>query len=223
MQTSTLETIIIEPKTPAQYSVIWLHGLGADGHDFVDIVPALNLPQQLAVRFIFPHAPVQPVTLNAGMQMRAWFDIYGLTSADKQDEEGIKTTDRSIKALIDQERESGIAANKIVLAGFSQGGAIALYSGLLYPERLAGILALSTFLPTQYFWTGTNINVQHETPIFMAHGDYDPIVNISLGAASKERLIELGCNLEWSSYPMPHSVCPQEVDDIGRWLRKVLT
>ncbi|HVV67801.1 MAG TPA: alpha/beta hydrolase-fold protein [Gammaproteobacteria bacterium] len=222
MQTSKLETLVIEPKTPAQRTIIWLHGLGADGYDFAGIVPELKLPDELAIRFIFPHAPVQPVTINAGMPMRAWFDVHGLTHDAKQDEAGIKATHQEITALITKERNQGIAADKILLAGFSQGGAIALYTGLTQTERLAGIIALSTFLPTQYFWIDKNITIQRDTPIFMAHGEFDPVVDFNLGKTSKDRLITLDCKVDWHTYPMPHSVCPQEIQDIGTWLRKVL-
>lgn len=221
MQTLALESIVISPKLPAKSSIIWLHGLGADGEDFVDVVSELRLPEEFATRFIFPHAPIVPVSLNGGMPMRAWFDIYGLTRDSAQDEAGIKRSHQAISQLIAHEQTLGIASEKIILGGFSQGGAMALYTGLHYPATLGGVFGLSTFLPSKDYWQNhPPINTQ--TPIFMAHGEFDPMLNIALGKASCERLIELGCTVEWHQYPMPHSVCPEEIHDLARWFKAVL-
>lgn len=222
MSTTHLESVIFHTKLPADSAVIWLHGLGADGHDFVNIVPQLNLPDDLAIRFIFPHAPVRPVTLNGGMAMRAWFDIYGLSRLSKIDDKGIKTADASIGELIIEAHESGIAFENIVLAGFSQGGALALYTGLHFPQRLGGILALSTYLPVSESVTLPQPFPNQKTPIFMAHGEYDPIVALDLGVASKGIIQRLGCTVDWRTYPMEHSVCMEEIQDIGLWFQKVL-
>ncbi len=222
MPTSTLESVIIDTKSPAKSAVIWLHGLGADGHDFTEIVPQLKLPIDSAVRFIFPHAPIQPVTLNGGMPMRAWFDIYGLSRQSKIDVAGIKAADQSIAQLITQEQESGITSDQIILAGFSQGGALALYTGLHFPQRLGGILALSTYLPVNTPFTTPQPFPNQKTPIFMAHGTFDPLVDIDLGQASKEVIENAGCHIDWRTYPMAHSVCMEEIDDIGQWLRQII-
>ena len=215
MQTQALTAIEINPDTEPQASVIWLHGLGADGYDFVDIVPQLNLPKELAVRFVFPHAPIRPVTLNGGYQMRAWFDIYGLDAAAPQDETGIKQTQQLIDQLINKELALGIASKKIVLAGFSQGGAMALQCGLYFPQNLAGILVLSSFL----MLTDKLEKINKSSPIFMAHGEYDDVVPIKWGEFSRDKLNNLGCKIQWSSYPMAHQLCDQEIVDIAHWLQ----
>lgn len=215
MQTQALTAIEINPDTEPQASVIWLHGLGADGYDFVDIVPQLNLPKELAVRFVFPHAPIRPVTLNGGYQMRAWFDIYGLDAAAPQDETGIKQTQQLIDQLIKKELALGIANKKIVLAGFSQGGAMALQCGLNFPQNLAGILVLSSFL----MLTDKLEKINKSSPIFMAHGEYDDVVPIKWGEFSRDKLNNLGCKIQWSSYPMAHQLCDQEIVDIAHWLQ----
>jgi len=215
MQTQALTAIEINPETKPQASVIWLHGLGADGYDFVDIVPQLNLPKELAVRFVFPHAPIRPVTLNGGYQMRAWFDIYGLDAAAPQDETGIKQTQQLIDQLIKKELALGIANKKIVLAGFSQGGAMALQCGLNFPQNLAGILVLSSFL----MLTDKLEKINKSSPIFMAHGEYDDVVPIKWGEFSRDKLNNLGCKIQWSSYPMAHQLCDQEIVDIAHWLQ----
>lgn len=222
---NTFEKIVIPPSANIQpkASVIWLHGLGADGHDFASIVPQLHLPDKLAVRFIFPHAPIRPVTLNAGMEMRAWFDLYGLGATHKHDEAGIALANEQLLVLIDEERAQDIPANKIVIAGFSQGGALALYTGILYPEKLAGIMALSTYLPIpehleDYHLPALNVN----TPIYMAHGNMDTVIAMELGEMSRDRLVKLGFSVEWHSYHMMHSVCAEEIHDIAYWLSRVL-
>jgi phospholipase/carboxylesterase len=198
-------------------AVIWLHGLGADGHDFEAIVPELGLDAQ-AIRFVFPHAPVQPVTLNGGMAMRSWYDIYDLGSTRREDERGILETARTIEALIRRERDRGMAFNRIVLAGFSQGGAMALHVGLRFVESLAGIIGLSTYLPLHASIEAQRSHHDAATPIFLAHGNDDPVVDFSFGARSRDFLSGLGYPVEWHEYPMPHAVCQQEIQDIRRWL-----
>ena len=213
-----LEYVEIETGTPAELSVIWLHGLGADGHDFEPIVPVLDLDQQ-KVRFLFPHAPVRPVTINAGMQMRAWYDVKGLALSEKQDEAGIRDSAKQVTALIQQENERGISTERIILAGFSQGGAIALHSGLRYPERLAGILALSTYLPLADSLDAEADPANRETPIFQAHGTEDPMVPIALGRNTHEFLVQRDYQASWKTYPMPHAVHPDEITAVGAWIR----
>ncbi len=223
MSSFSLETIIVQPKLPAKSSIIWLHGLGADANDFVDMVPQLSLAEDLAVRFIFPHAPVRPVSLNAGMRMRAWFDVYGLTEHFPQDEIGINETDRGIRQLIQQEIAQGIPSTQIILAGFSQGGAVALYSGIRCDYRLGGILGLSTFLPRNHDQEKNKLETNQGLPIFLAHGTLDPVLSLHIGQISKERLIELGYLVEWHTYLMGHSVCEREIQDLSHWVKQVLT
>jgi phospholipase/carboxylesterase len=202
-------------------SVIWMHGLGADGHDFEPIVPALNLPSRLAVRFVFPHAPIRPVTINNGMPMRAWYDIFSL-SGGGEDEAGLRATQQHIETLISRERARGIAADRIVLAGFSQGGAVALMTALRHPERLAGVTALSTYLPLARKLATERQLANADLPIFMAHGSADEIINIDRAASSRDVLLALGYSVEWHHYAMGHAVCPQEIADISAWLNRVL-
>jgi phospholipase/carboxylesterase len=220
-----LEAIEIETgKNPAG-AVIWMHGLGADGNDFVPIVRELDLAGAPAVRFVFPHAPMRPVTINNGYVMRAWYDVsFGDLEgkARQPDEKGVRDSESQIGALIAREAQRGIAAGKIVLAGFSQGGAIALQTGLRFTERLAGIMALSTYLPLAALLPQEASPANRKIPIFMAHGIYDPVVPYLMGVNSKTILTGLGYDVEWHEYPMQHSVCPEEVRDIGAWLRKVL-
>lgn len=222
MSGDLLPTVEHETGTPVATSVIWLHGLGADGHDFEPIVPELQL-EEIAVRFVFPHAPVRPVTLNEGMAMRAWFDVIGLDRGSRQDESGIRRSAQSIETLIDRENERGVPARRIVLAGFSQGGALALHTGLRYRERLAGLMALSTYLPLHDSLADEASAENRDTPIFQAHGTADPLVAISLGERSRDLLRGLGYAVEWKSYRMPHAVCPAEVADIRRWLGQTLS
>lgn len=217
-----MEYIEINPPETPQSTIIWLHGLGADGHDFVDIVPELQLPKDLATRFVFPHAPLQPVTLNRGLPMRAWFDIYGLTKDSLQDEIGIRASQKIIDNLISDETNKGIKPEKIVLAGFSQGGALALHTGLRYPKRLAGILALSTFLPLATTLSKEKSPANQHISIMMAHGTHDSVLKYDLGASSRDGLIKLGYSVQWHSYPMEHTVCQQEVADIAGWLTNLL-
>jgi phospholipase/carboxylesterase len=213
--------VTIEPRSPAVASVIWLHGLGADGNDFVPIVPELQLPDSLAVRFVFPHAPVRPVTINAGMRMRAWYDIPSLSSMRKQDEAGIRDSECIVHGFLKAEIDGGIPAERIVLAGFSQGGAIALHTGLRYPQRLAGILALSTYLPVAEKVSEARTE-RKDTPILMCHGEHDPMLPLVMGTSSRDVLVENGYKVEWRQYPMQHQVCGEEIDDISRWLEECL-
>jgi len=215
---SNLETIIIETSQPIQQSVIWLHGLGADGHDFAPIVPELNIPN---TRFIFPHAPHQPITMNNDYEMRAWYDLYGLTLQTKQDEAGMRAMQQEIESLIEAEQAQGISADKIVLAGFSQGGAMAFFTGLRYPKRLAGILALSTYVSLKEKLADEAHQANKDTPIFMAHGSFDSIITLDTCLVSRRLLEDLDYRIEWHEYPMPHSVCSEEIEDIARFLKQV--
>jgi len=199
--------------------VIWLHGLGADGHDFEPIVPELDLPDALRVRFIFPHAPMQPVTINGGESMRAWYDIY---NDRRHDEAGIRASQARVEALLARERTRGIAARRIVLAGFSQGGAIALQTGLRHAERLAGILALSTYLPLAETVDVEAGPANRDVPIMMMHGTQDQLILLERASFSRRTLEELGYPVEWRQYRMQHAVCAEEIADIGAWLRRVL-
>jgi phospholipase/carboxylesterase len=225
MTEQLLEAIEIETAKNPSVSIIWMHGLGADGNDFVPIVHELRLDPAPAIRFVFPHAPMRPVTINNGYVMRAWYDVtYGdLEGKSKRpDEAGVRASEKEIGKLIARERARGIAAGNIVLAGFSQGGALALQAGLRYPERLAGIMALSTYLPLAEMLAQEAAPANKGTPIFMAHGTQDPVVTYAWGSASRQVLAGLGYNVEWHEYPMPHSVCLEEVNDIADWLKKIL-
>jgi phospholipase/carboxylesterase len=217
-----LPAIEITTADDPDAAVIWLHGLGADGHDFEPIVPELRLGRH-AVRFVFPHAPVQPVSVNGGAVMPAWYDIYSLGPTVREDQRGIYAMAKAVEALIRREHERGIVFERIVLAGFSQGGAMALHVGLRYPERLAGIMGLSTYLPLHGRLAAEGSSANASTPIFLAHGDHDPIVDFSFGAGSRDYLSSRGYAVEWRDYPMPHAVCPQEIDDIRWWLLKRLS
>lgn len=217
-----LDCVEIQPPATAAASVIWLHGLGADGNDFVPIVPELGLGEGHSVRFVFPNAPQQPVTINGGMRMPAWYDIKGADIADKQDREGIEASTSEIEALIAREIEAGIPANRIVLAGFSQGGAVALHSGLRHGATLAGIMALSTYLPLHDALAAEAGEANRGVSIFMAHGSEDPIVPVTLGRNSRDLLLDAGYAVDWHEYPMAHQVCLPEIATIGRWLRERL-
>jgi phospholipase/carboxylesterase len=222
MTTALLETIDIETAPAPRASIIWLHGLGADGHDFVPIVPELGLPPTLAVRFVFPHAPMRPVTINGGAVMRAWYDVVAAGGDRREVEAGVRESQRRVEALIDRERERGVADSAIVLAGFSQGGAMALHTGLRHPQRLAGIMALSCFLPLADAVASEASAANRETPVFMAHGTHDPLIPIARGRQARDLLTALGYRISWHEYPMPHSVCPEEIADISDWLREIL-
>lgn len=205
-------------------SVIWLHGLGADGHDFEPIVPELRLPASMQVRFVFPHAPERPVTINGGMSMRAWYDILTLDRNGPQDEAGVLESGQLLEQLIEREHQRGLDYARIIVAGFSQGGAIALHTALRFKQRLAGVMALSTYLPlSQNFATEVAAGtVALEIPIFMAHGSLDPMLPIDLGQSSRRLLEQAGYRVEWHEYAMGHSVCAEEIADIRRWLIAVL-
>jgi phospholipase/carboxylesterase len=225
MQYTTREgadAVILNPVLPATAAVVWLHGLGADGFDFVPIVPELRLPDGVPARFIFPHAQPRPVTINNGFVMRAWYDILGLGPGRLEDELGIRGSERAVVAYIEKEIAAGIAPSRIVIAGFSQGGAIALQLGLRYRQRLAGIMALSTYLPLRESLATEASPANKDVPILMCHGLRDGIVPAELGRASRDFLQQLGYPVEWQSYPMEHQVCMEEVVDISRWLQKVL-
>src|SRR5712691_12435878 len=215
-----LDAIEIETGKNPSTSIIWRHGLGADGNDFAPIVPELQLPEG-AIRFVFPHAPVQAVTINGGMRMRAWYDIAD-GAIRREDERGVRASQALIETLIGREKERGTKAERLVLAGFSQGGAIALQTGLRHPERIAGIMALSTYVPVGEKLSAEASAANRDVPIFMAHGSHDPIVPLARAERSRELLQSLGYPLEWREYGMPHSVCPEELADIGAWLGKVL-
>lgn len=214
----TLECVEIETAPKPRRAVIWLHGLGADGHDFEPIVPQLLRPQWPALRFVFPHASVRPITLNGGLLMRAWYDIMGFDLAQKQDETGIRTSIGDIEKLIAREVERGVPASNIVLAGFSQGGAVALAAGLRHAQELGAIVALSTYLPIAEVVAKERNVANAAPPIFMAHGAFDPVVPQILGERSRDRLREWGCDVTWRSYSMAHQVCPHEVTDLANFL-----
>ncbi|OGB23162.1 MAG: carboxylesterase [Burkholderiales bacterium RIFCSPLOWO2_02_FULL_57_36] len=222
MNTSLLETIQIETAPNPTVSVIWMHGLGADGSDFVPIVRELDLTGCPPIRFVFPHAPTMPVTINGGYVMRAWYDILGNDLVKREDETGLRTSQAAIERLIEQEKSRGIAANRIVLAGFSQGSAMAIQAGLRHPERLAGLLCLSGYVPLHTTVMTERHNANHETPIFMAHGRGDQVIPIDRAETSRDFLKALGYSVEWHEYMMQHSVCPEEIDDISAWLQRVL-
>lgn len=215
---SNQDAVVLEPRDAVDACVIWMHGLGADGNDFVPIVPMLGLPEGHGVRFIFPHAPVRPVTLNGGMPMRAWYDIKSLTVEGREDAAGIAESARRIDGIIAQQRDAGIDASRIVIAGFSQGGAVALHTALAYPLRLAGLLALSTYLPLRDQLDAHRHAANQDLPILMMHGDRDAVVVPEFGTSSRDRLLDGGYAVEWRSYPMEHQVCPEQITDIGRWL-----
>ncbi len=223
MNDELLECVECEPEGPARSSVIWLHGLGADGHDFESIVPELRLGDELAVRFVFPHAPERPVTINGGMVMRAWYDILGMDIRRDEDEEGLRTSEAQVRALVEREVSRGVSEERIVLAGFSQGGAIALQAGVRHPRRLAGIMALSTYLPLPEKLEAEASPANRDCPVFMAHGTQDPVVPFEGGQLSKEALEAQGYEIEWREYPMPHSVCVEEIADVSSWLTRVMS
>lgn len=222
MSLTTLECIEIETGSNPQRAVIWLHGLGADGNDFAPVVPEFRLDNFPAIRFIFPHAPVQPVTINNGMAMRAWYDIFTPDLIRREDETGLRNSEAAIRALIAQENVRGIPSDQIVLAGFSQGCALTLQTGLRLDERLAGMICLSGYLPLLNKTSAERHSANQNTPIFMAHGTMDPVVDIARGKASRDALTDLGYDITWKTYPMPHSVCLEEINDVATFLRQVL-
>ena len=221
-ETRELETIEVETGAKPTGSIIWMHGLGADGHDFEPIVPELVAPNERALRFVFPNAPVRPVTINGGYAMRAWHDIVGIDRHSAQDETGIRGSDAIMRALIERENSRGVPTERIVLAGFSQGGAMALFSGTRYPEKLAGIMALSCYMLMAQTFAAERSTANQSTPVFLAHGLQDPVVHPQLGEDTRGLLEQAGYSVEWRPYQMPHSVCPEEIADIAKWLRRVL-
>ncbi|MBC7751844.1 MAG: alpha/beta hydrolase [Candidatus Saccharibacteria bacterium] len=211
--------IEIETAPNPTFTVIWLHGLGADGNDFAPIVPELGLSKLAAVRFIFPHADHMPVTINGGYRMPAWYDILSLDGSNRQiDEAGILATRNRIRALITRENARGIPSERIVLAGFSQGGAMAYTIGLTHPEKLAGIMPLSAYLPAPELLKNEFATVNRDTPLFAGHGTHDDVVLLPMGTDARDQVQALGCKVEWHTYPMAHSVCIEEIRDIGQWL-----
>jgi phospholipase/carboxylesterase len=209
----------VEPEAAATDAVIWLHGLGADGYDFLPIVPQLDLPATRSVRFVFPHAPVRPVTLNGGAPMRAWYDLLGLDRGTAQDERGLRASATLVGALIDAQVAAGVARQRIVLAGFSQGGALALHVGLRQSDALAGIMALSAYLPLEAQLPRELTPAGRGTALLMCHGSRDPVLAPDLGIHARDLLRSLGVTVDWHEYPMGHEVCPAEVRDIAGWLR----
>ncbi|PYS95629.1 MAG: carboxylesterase [Acidobacteria bacterium] len=216
-----LPAVEMETGGPVTSAVIWLHGLGADGHDFEPIVPYLGLRDR-GVRFVFPHAPRRPVTINMGLIMRAWYDIGGADLQGGVDEKGIRASAQAVEALVARERGRGVDSRRIVLAGFSQGGVIALHVALRHEEPLAGVIALSTYLPDASARETELVAANGGTPIFQGHGTEDPLVPLERGEQARDRLRRLGHPLTWKTYPMEHSVCPEEIDDVGAWLRERL-
>jgi phospholipase/carboxylesterase len=217
-----LETIDIETAPGPDAAVIWMHGLGADGHDFEPVVPQIVRRGERAWRFVFPHAPVRPVSINNGMRMRAWYDLLGFDRKAAEDAAGFRATDTEVSALIGREIERGIAPGRVVLAGFSQGGAVTLYTGLRYPQRLAGLMVLSSYLPLRQTLPVERAPANAGVPIFMAHGIEDPVLPMSLGRESRDFLKSLGFDVEWHQYRMPHSVSEAEIADIRQFLFRVL-
>jgi phospholipase/carboxylesterase len=213
-----LPTVERDTGPDPRWTVLWLHGLGADGNDFVPIVPELVRPDWPALRFVFPHAPTRAITINGGMRMRAWYDIANVDFAHRADEAGIGESIAQVLALIDREAERGIPASRLLLAGFSQGGAVALAAGLRRTEPLAGLVALSTYLPMHDRAASLATPQARTQPVFMAHGVQDPVVPCAAGEFSAQVLRSLGFDLEWHRYPMPHSVCAEEIADLGGWL-----
>ena len=215
---SLLPTVEISTGDSPRLAIIWLHGLGADGHDFEPIVPELDLP--FAARFVFPHAPVRRITVNNGMEMRGWYDILGFGANVRQDAAGVRASAAAVTQLVDREIERGLTAAQIVLAGFSQGGAVALYTALREPRSLAGVLALSTYLPLGETLAAERSVANARVPIFMAHGSADPLLPLSLAESSRRALEALGYSVDWHVYPMAHSVCIEEIAAIAEWLAR---
>ena len=214
--------VVVEPPKPATAAVVWLHGLGADGHDFEPVAAELGRAGLDDVRFVFPHAPVRPVTINGGMAMRAWYDIAGPEFDRRADEEGVRESGGTARALVDEQIACGIAPRRVILAGFSQGGAVVLYAGLRFPFRIAGILALSTYLPAAKSLAAQAHDANRDVPIFLAHGSRDPVIALALSERSRAVLADLGYVVEVHTYPMPHSVCAEEIRDVANWLHRVL-
>ena len=215
----TRDTVEVLTGENPDGSVIWLHGLGADGHDFEAIVPELRLPVSVGLRFVFPHAPVRPVTINGGMAMRAWYDILSFDSESRADESGIRASSAILDGLIAREVERGIQPRKIIIAGFSQGGAVAIHTALQTQHDIGGLMALSAYMAMPD--DAENATSRRDLPIFMAHGSFDPVLRMEWGRASADKLIETGYSVDWHEYPMAHAVCPQEIADISQWLSAI--
>ncbi len=216
------ETVEVGAGAQADGTVIWLHGLGADGHDFEPIVPELNLAEHADIRFVFPHAPVRPVTINGGVPMRAWYDVISLDRSGPQDEAGIRDSAASLLQLIEREKERGVDASRIVLAGFSQGGAIAMHTAMRVPQRLAGLMALSTWMPLEST-IGEEVvdnseSQPRELPVLMAHGTFDPMLPLAAGQHARKIMQDAGFKVQWHEYPMAHAVCAEEISEIRKWL-----
>lgn len=222
MTQQLLPCVEINPSTAPDACVIWLHGLGDSGHGFAPIVPELKLPDSMAVKFLFPHAPERPITINGGMRMRAWYDIKSLDFESRADLEGVKESAEQVEQLIKAQIESGIKAERIVLAGFSQGGVIALHLAPRFSQKLAGVMALSTYMCEPALLSSEALDVNRETPIMMAHGEQDEVVPVFMGNAAFKRLNECGFKATWQTYTMQHNVCMQELNDISAWLQKLL-
>ncbi|MGZ5575391.1 MAG: alpha/beta hydrolase [Methylobacter sp.] len=221
MNSGQLSTIEIQPEAAHKYSVIWLHGLGADGHDFENLIPTLHLAAEANIHFIFPNAPIQPVTINNGISMRSWYDILDMSMDHRVDIDGIYKSAGSIESLILQEIDKGIPSTNILLAGFSQGGVIALHAGLRHPHKLAGIIALSTYLPTIKQLKTERSAANNGIPIFMAHGIIDPIVAVESGKAAFDQLKAMNYDIEWHDYVMEHSVCIEEIEHISEFMSSI--
>ncbi|NYT44007.1 dienelactone hydrolase family protein [Alcaligenaceae bacterium] len=222
MSSTLLECIEIETGPEPQHAVIWLHGLGADGNDFAPLVPELKLQGCPAIRFVFPHAPVRPVTINNGVSMRAWYDIFAPDLVRREDEPGLRDSQLAVQSLIARENQRGVPTSNIVLAGFSQGCAMALQTGLRLDEKLAGIIGLSGYLPLASLIETERHPANQDTPIFLAHGTQDPVVVLARAEDTRAALDKMGYTVTWKTYPMPHSVCLPEVDDVSAFLRSVL-
>ena len=222
MRAMALDTIQIETGDHPSATIIMLHGLGADGNDFVPFVEEIDLASVGPVRWVFPHAPTMPVTINGGYVMRAWYDILGTDMAKREDETGLRRSMADVRALLDAERARGIASRRIVLAGFSQGSAMTLLTGLRYPERLAGLVGMSGYLPLADALGAERAQANADVPVFLAHGRSDPVVPFAAGTATRDALRSAAYPVEWHDYPMPHSVCPEEIRDLERWLQRVL-
>lgn len=218
MCSAVLDAVEISPAGPARAALLWLHGLGADGHDFEPLIPQLGMVEELGVRVILPHAPRRPVTINGGMVMPAWYDIPGTDFRQGQDSAGIRASELQLRTLIEREISRGIAAERILLAGFSQGGALVLHTGLRYPLPLAGILVLSAYLPLAETLQAEAADANRAVPLMMAHGEQDPVVPLSLAGQSRDLLQQQGYTVAWHTYTMAHAVCPEELLDIRGWL-----
>ncbi|HVE51396.1 MAG TPA: alpha/beta fold hydrolase [Casimicrobiaceae bacterium] len=219
---SLLPAVEIETADEPDAAVVFLHGLGDDGHGWSDVVPALRLPPDLRVRFLFPHAPELPVTINGGYVMPAWYDILDADFRARADLNGVRVSQEHVEHLVARERQRGVRASRVVLGGFSQGGAIALYAGLRHREKLAGIAALSTYVVDPENLVSEAHSANRHTPIFMAHGSLDEVVRYDWGDRSRALLVEQGWNVEWHRYPMPHSAVTEEIEDLGRFIARVL-